>query len=136
MTTVQEAFIAVVKAAVPAGVKVFDSIVTGNTTAQYVAVYPDNGDRTQGAAQGFNDGKFRFQITSVASGSVQLGQELRGLRKRVSDALIGVRLVADGWLCGPVESDFSNKPLADESALPTPTVYGTDGFVLLADRLT
>lgn len=136
MTTVQDAFVAVVKAAVPAGVKVYDSIVTGNTTAQYVAVYPDNGERSQGAAQGFRDGRFRFQVTSVASGNGLLGQECRGLASRVRDALVGHRLVADGWQCGPTEHDFSNKPLADESSLPTPTVYATDGYVLLADRLT
>lgn len=137
MTTVQDAFIAVVKAAVLPGVGVFDSIVQGTAPAQYVAVYPANGERTKGDALcGYRNGLFRFQITSVVSSSANLGMECRGLASRCRDALVGVRLSVDGWKCGPVEHDFSNPPVRDESVIDKPTVYAADGYVLLADRLT
>lgn len=136
MSTVRQAFADVVTAALPAAAELYRTIVTGNAPTQYVVLYASPVDRSMGdAAQGFRDGMFRFYLTFVATTTGNLDDICQGLTDRVIDAVVGVRLSADGWLCGPIETDYVHPPQHDENVVETPTVYVTAGFKFLADRL-
>lgn len=137
MSTVRQAFADTVTAALPAAARLYRTIVTGTPPTQYVVMYASPVDRLIGdAAQGFRDGMFRFYLTFVATTTDDLDDICQGLAERIIDALVGVRLTADGWLCGPIETDYMHPPQHDETVVQTPTVYVTAGFKLLADRLT
>lgn len=138
--TIPDAAVAAVRAALTAwsSVKVYDSIITGDPSNQYVVVYPANGELSSVDLDcTYDSGRFTFQVTSVAAGTSRLlGQECRGLATRVRDTLVGQVLTIDGWACDPIEHDFSQGPQRDEDVLERPTVFAADGYRLDAHRLT
>lgn len=138
--TIPDAAVAAVRAALTGwtGVKVYDSIITGDVPLQYVVVYPTSGELASVDLDcTYDSGRFTFQVTSVAAGtSRSLGQECRGLATRVRDALVGKVLAVEGWSCDPIEHDFSQSPQRDEDVLERPTVFAADGYTLDALRLT
>ena len=134
-----DAFVAAVRAAftVWPNVKVYDSLITGNTPPQYVAIYPVVDPATASQCGNVVDDSVQIRVTFVAAGAGQtLGQQVRGLSSRLNDQLLGKSLTVTGWDCDPIESDLANPPLADESDLDNPTVYETAGFRFLAIRTT
>jgi hypothetical protein len=137
--TVTDAALAVIQAAVPAGVTVYDGAVPGIPPARYVVLYGDTGWRTSTGWDGLaRDESYTIQVTTVASAGDSLmsaGPLCRALAQRVRDALVDVVLTVPGLICGPVTHSLSNPPQVDEAVKDRPTVYAVDQFSILATRV-
>lgn len=139
-TTLADALLVELRAAVPSDVAVFDSAVTGIPPMRYVVLFAGPGRLDQGdnVSAVNRDVRLLFQVTSVASRPDTTGSAAplsRWLAQRVRDRLVGRRLEVDGLACGPIIHTLSNPPVVDEDIKDRPTVYAVDQFDLLADRL-
>lgn len=143
--TVPDAVIARIVAAIPGGVlaatdpdqqfpdtqvPVYDGIVPTTPPTRYVVVYIDIGTRQALAACGASDSAtVRWQTTSVAPN----GPMARWVADKVA-ASVDVRPAAAGWVCGPIQHTYSQRPQRDETVAERPVVYQVDQYELLATR--
>lgn len=117
MTTVADAIVAVVRAGVPAGVSVFDTIVEGVAPARYVMLYIPDEMRDAQAVDAVSDCvRVPFHALSVASNSnpSYAGPECRDLARRVRTALVDAVITADGVAPARVVMEGVNPPQPDE----------------------
>lgn len=117
---------------------VFDGIVPPQPPRRYVAVYLDDGTRTPGPSRDerpvcdeSTSEVGRWQTTSVAPDRLRTSW----LARRVRDALVDVRVVAEGYSPGLVRHMFSQLPQRDEQVLERPVVFAVDQYQLLAERV-
>jgi hypothetical protein len=130
VTTAADAILAAVRAAVPADVTVFDSIVPGIAPSRYVMMYIPAGVRSSQSVDAASDCvTVDFQVTSVASGSdpTYAAAMCRWLAGAVRDALTDLYVTVDGLSAARVVHKGSQGPRADE-ATPDKKVYATDQF--------
>lgn len=117
---------------------VFDGIVPPQPPHRYVAVYVDDGTRTTGpgatqrpVCDESSSEVERWQTTAVAPDR----QMASWLARKVRDALIDVRVVAEGYSPGLIRHTFSQLPQRDEQVLERPVVFAVDQYQLLAERV-
>ena len=132
MTTVADAILAAVRAAVPGDVMVYDSIVPGVAPARYVMMYIPAGARSSYSVDGTSDCvTVDFQVTTVvSSGDPSYTSAMcRWLTGTVIDALTDLTVSADGVAPARIVHRGSQGPRPDE-ATPDKKVYATDQFTL------
>jgi len=125
-----EAIIQAVEAAVPAGVKVFDSIIGGIPPARYVVLYIPDVLREMTSIDPVSDGlSCSFQATVVASNAVPAyaAAECRWLAAAVNNSLVDLVITPDGMSAARVMQTGSQSPRPDE-ATPDKKVYATAQF--------
>lgn len=131
MTEVPDAVLALIELSVP-GVSVFDGIVPSEPPDRYAVFYPDNGTLAALAACGdSDDAMFRFQVTSVAPDR----QMASWVARQVRDAIVDVKPVADGWICGPTGHTYSQMSQRDEAVQEVPVVFMADLYEVRAQRV-
>jgi hypothetical protein len=143
--TVPDAVLARIVAAIPGGVlastdadqvfpptqvPVYDGIIPNTPPDRYVIVYIDIGTRQALAACGRNDSMtVRWQTTSVADD----GQQVRWVADKVAES-IDTTPVSAGWVCGPIQHTYSQRPQRDETVAERPAVYQVDQYEVMATR--
>lgn len=120
-----------VRAAMPAGVKVYDAIITdAPPPARYVVLYiPDPLRQITGVAAVSDGLSCSFQATTVASNPVPAyaSGECRVLAGKVAAALVDLVITPDGMTRAQIVQDGSQSPRPDE-ATPDKKVYATAQF--------
>lgn len=117
MTTVADAIVAVVSAAVPAGVTVYDAIVPGIASERYVVLYIPDELRQASAVDAVSDMvRVPFHAISVAANAYPgyASGECRDLARRVRAALVDTVVTADGASPARIVMDGVNPPQPDE----------------------
>lgn len=117
MTTVADAIVAVVRAGVPAGVSVYDTIVDGVATQRYVMLYIPDDMRDSEAVDAVSDCvRVPFHALSVASNNnpAYAARECRDLARRVRVALVDTVITADGVSPARIVMEGVNPPQPDE----------------------
>lgn len=117
MTTFADAIVAVVRAGVPAGVSVFDTIVEGVAPARYVMLYIPDEMRSADAVAAVSDSvRVPFHALSVVSNNnpAYASPECRDLARRVRVALVDTVVTADGASPARVVMEGVNPPQPDE----------------------
>ena len=120
-----------VRAAMPAGVKVYDAIITdAPPPPRYVVLYIPEPLREITGVAAVSDGRScSFQATSVASNPIPAyaAGECRILAGQVSGALVDLVIVPDGMTRAQIVQDGAQPPRPDE-ATPDRKVYATAQF--------
>jgi len=123
--------ISAVQAAVPAGVKVYDAIVTdAPPPPRYVVLYIPDVLREMTSIDQVSDGlSCSFQATSVASNQypAYAAAECRWLATAVADALTDLVITPPGMARAQIGQTGSQPPRPDE-ATPDKKVYATAQF--------
>lgn len=110
---------------------VFDGIVPPEPPTRYAVVYIDDGTLAALAACGRQDSAtVRWQVTSVAPDR----QQASWISQKIRDNTVDTTPTPDGWVCGPVNHVFSERPGRDETVGERPVVYKPDLYDLLATR--
>lgn len=138
MTTLAEAVLATIRAAVPGDVAVYDSLIPGVPPARYVVVYLDNGSRSAVSVDAVSDAvHVSFQTTSVASNSNPAYSAVycRWLAGAVQNALIDLIITVDGWAPARIIHEGSQQAQPDELT-PDKKVFATDQFSLETVRIS
>jgi hypothetical protein len=138
MSTWQDAVLAVLEAA-DTNSPVLDGHVPDSPPYRYAVFYPDGGKRENSTVCGSAaDGVFRFQVTTVVSENPSAPGNVRRqctwLSNRFRDALLGLVIVCDGWVCGPVEQTLTLPVRSDDSLPDRSSVIAVDQYVIHADR--
>lgn len=120
-----------VQAAVPAGVRVYDAIITdAPPPPRYVVLYIPDPLRAITAVDAAADARVcSFQATVVASNSVPAyaAGDCRWLAKKVADTLTGLVISPDGMTAARIVQDGAQSPRPDEGT-PDKKVYATAQF--------
>lgn len=120
-----------VRAAVPVGVKVYDSIISdAPPPARYVVLYIPDVLREMTSIDPVSDAvSCAFQATSVASNpyAAYAGAECRWLANTVGNALADLVITPDGMRSAQIIQTGSQPPRPDE-ATPDKKVYATAQF--------
>lgn len=110
---------------------VFDGIIPPTPPRRYAVVYIDDGTLSSLAVCGRSDtATVRWQVTAVAPDR----QMASWISQRVRDNTVDTAPTADGWVCGPVNHVFSERPGRDETVAERPVVFKPDLYDLLATR--
>lgn len=128
-----------IRAAVPAGVVVYDGLVPETPPARYVVVYADDGQHRSETVCGKSD-SVTLRATVISVGVVPLQSNTpapiaRGLSRLVKRALLGVKLTDPDFACGPTEHEYGAQPQRDETVMDRAAVSISDLFRILASRL-
>lgn len=118
MTTAADAILAVVRAAVPVGVTVYDSIVPGIASERYVIMHIPDDLRETMAVDAVSDCIYvTFHAITVASNNnpAYAAPECRDLARRVRTALVDRVITADGMSAARVQMEGVNPPQPDET---------------------
>lgn len=137
MSTGADTILALLRAAVPADVKVYDTLVPGVPPSRYVVAYIPAGARSASSITGKSEDIYlSFQTTVVASDAnpSYSAAYCRWLQIAVRDALTDVSITADGWARAQIRHEGSQFPQPDE-ATPDKKVYATDQFSLETVRI-
>ena len=132
MSTAADVVLATLRAGVPGGATIYDSLVPGVPTARYVVAYIPAGWREASTITGVSeDISLSFQTTSVASDAnpVYAAAYCRWLQTAVRDLLTDLVITADGWSPARIRHEGSQHPQPDETT-PDKKVYATDQFSL------
>lgn len=130
--TVPDAVVALIAAAVPTGVVVYDGIVPTTPAERYVVAYVDPGTLTAlSVASVSDDLMVRWQTTTVAPDAAAA----RWLAARVRDSIVDQKPTVDGWSCGQVSHTYSQTPQRDEAVMERPVVYLVDLYAVRAARV-
>lgn len=128
MTSVADAVVAAVKAAVP-GREVWDGIVPTQPAADgHVVVFCDEGAylRDSVGAEPVSK-RVGWQVSSFGPTRPAAGW----LSRHVTDYLMANGVDVSGWTHGIVMHDFTRAPSADEDVKEYPTVMAVDQFSML-----
>lgn len=108
-----QAVLALLTAALPPSIAVFDGQVPGAAPYPYIVVYPDGGTATAPAADGaFVDLTMTVQITAVGT----TRQEAAGAADFARAALIGQSPAVPGRYCWPIEQVLTRPVARDDDA--------------------
>lgn len=130
MTDLPDAVLAKIRAAVPE-VTVYDGIIPAEPPTRYAIVFVDDGTLDALAACGQHDSAtVRWQVQSIAPDR----QMASWIAKTIRDTTVDTKPVADGWVCGPIQHRFSERPGNDETVGERPVVFKPDLYDLLATR--
>lgn len=111
-------------------IPVYDGIIPEAPPRRYVIVYIDIGTRQALSACGRNDSAYvRWQTTSVAPD----GGQVRWVAEKVLNS-VDVTPMAAGWVCGPIQHTYSQRPQRDETVAERPAVYQIDQYEVLATK--
>ena len=136
MTTYADNVLTLLRAAVPSGVSVFDSIVPGVAPARYVIPFIPDGLRSQSTVDAVSDHiSLKFDVMTVTSTTspVYAAAECRALSLVVRDTLTDAVISATGWGSAQIQHENSRPPVVDEST-PDKKVYTVAQFSLQAYR--
>lgn len=129
--TLPDTVLTVIRAAVP-DVDVFDGEIPTEPPARYAIVYIDDGTLRALAACGQSDSAtLRWQVQSIAPDR----QMASWIAATIRDATVDTKPSATGWVCGPIQHVFSERPGRDETVGEKPMVYKPDLYELLATRV-
>ena len=132
MSTAADIILATLRAGVPGGVTIYDSMVPGVPTARYVVLYCPAGWRDSSTITGISeDIHLSCQTTSVASDAnpSYAAAYCRWLASTVRDILTDLVITPDQWSRASIRHEGSQYPQPDE-ATPDKKVYATDQFSL------
>lgn len=138
MSTFADGILAALRASVPTGVSVYDTIVPGVPSARYVIAYIPPGMRSVGGVDGVADQvTLQFSTTTVASNpdASYSAAECRWLQGTVQNTLVDLIVTADGHAAAQVVHRGCQNPRPDE-ATPDKKVYATDQFSLQTVRIS
>lgn len=119
-------------------ISVYRAMIPGIPTNRYCVVYAEIRRGTSGLNGVGRDGHVQFQVTCAASGSDprRAGDLCDWLVTATLDALVGARLMVDGWSPFIVEQDdVETFPVAVEVVPGRDTVEQALRFRSLSDRL-
>ena len=122
----------------PDRISVYRALIPGVPTNRYCVVYAEIRRSTSGLNGVGRDGHVQFQVTCAASGSDprRAGDLCDWLVAATLDALVGARLMVDGWSPFIVEQDdVETFPVAVEVVPGRDTVEHALRFRSLSDRL-
>ena len=122
----------------PDRISVYRALIPGVPTNRYCVVYAEIRRSTSGLNGVGRDGHVQFQVTCAASGSDprRAGDLCDWLVATTLDALVGARLMVDGWSPFIVEQDdVETFPVAVEVVPGRDTVEHALRFRSLSDRL-
>ncbi len=122
----------------PDRISVYRALIPGVPTNRYCVVYAEIRRGTSGLNGVGRDGHVQFQVTCAASGSDprRAGDLCDWLVTATLDALVGARLMVDGWSPFIVEQDdVETFPVAVEVVPGRDTVEQALRFRSLSDRL-
>ncbi len=122
----------------PDRISVYRALIPGVPTNRYCVVYAEIRRSTSGLNGVGRDGHVQFQVTCAASGSDprRAGDLCDWLVTATLDALVGARLMVDGWSPFIVEQDdVETFPVAVEVVPGRDTVEQALRFRSLSDRL-
>lgn len=131
--TLPDAVIAMIRAAVPADVTVYDGLVPPPETpgTRYAIAYFDDGTLSAVSVCNTSDSAtLRGQVTSVAP----TREMASWIATRIRDAIVDVTPTVPGWVCGQIQHVFSERPGRDETVADRPAVFKADVYDLLATR--
>jgi hypothetical protein len=136
VSTAADTILATLRAGVPGGVTIYDSMVPGVPTPRYVVLYCPAGWRESSTVTGASeDIHLSFQTTSVASDAnpAYSAAYCRWLQSVVRDLLTDLTVTASGWAPAVIRHEGSQYPQPDETT-PDKKVYATDQFSLTTVR--
>lgn len=131
--TLPDAVLAMVRAALPPDVTVYDGLVPPGVTppTRYAIAYFDDGTLAAVAACNDSDSAtLRGQVTSVAP----TREMASWIATKIRDAVVDATPAVDGWVCGRIQHVFSERPGRDETVAERPVVFKPDVYELLATR--
>lgn len=113
------AVIALLTAALPAGVTVFDGEPTGTIGQTYVCVYSDPGSASASSLDNTPDQlAVLVQVTCVGT----TAKQARAVKDAVAAALVGVRPVVSGRTCYRITEEFGAPLMQRDEATRDPEV--------------
>lgn len=128
--TLPDTVVSMIAAAV-SGVTVYDGIIPAEPPSRYAIVYIDDGTLRALAACGTSDSAtVRWQVQAIAADR----QMASWVATTIRDWIVDRTPTVAGWVCGPVQHVFSERPGRDETVAVKPMVFKPDLYELLATR--
>jgi hypothetical protein len=139
VTTIADAVLTAVTAATSA--PTFDVEVPTDPPLRYNVYNPTIPSReSANVGATASDGLFKFQVKSVVyadpAAPGNLRRQAEWMAVRIQTALIGLRIVATGWECGPIEDDLVQPFITDDPSVKGRlAVLAICQYRLMADRI-
>lgn len=126
---VTAAAVALLTAAFPVGISIYDTDVPSEPTPRYAVVYGDVGKRSIAAMDGASrDRNFVIQVTCVSDDPM----ECRRIMQGAQDALLDQVPVVTGLICNQFQHYDRRAPRRDESVPDRHVTFGVEMFSLYA----